>query len=90
MAEKDRIDKQHFMTTGEVAELFRVSERTVRRWTEAGYFHTVKFGHFALIPRVEVEACLNDGATPPFVYRFDEEGNLHMIEKDTGDEAKGF
>lgn len=90
--EKERasIPSEKFMTTAEVAELFRVSQRTVVRWMDAGHFHRVKFGRWNLIPRVEVEAALNENATPPFTYRLDPDGTIHMVEQPSGTEVKGF
>jgi excisionase family DNA binding protein len=34
-----------YLTLKEVARLFRVSKRTVARWTRAGHIRPVKIGH---------------------------------------------
>ena len=88
--ERANLPHDKFMTTDEVAALFRVHQRTVIRWLSAGYFHKVKIGRWNLIPRVEVEAALNENATPPFTYRLDPDGTIHMVEQPSGTEVKGF
>jgi excisionase family DNA binding protein len=40
-----------YLTIKEVARLFRVSNRTVVRWTRAGHIHPVKIGHIIRFER---------------------------------------
>lgn len=89
--EKERaaLPKDKFLTTQEIADIFRVSLRTVGRWLEAGYFHPVKVGHFNLIPRFEVEEILNGGGQP-YIYHFDESGELRAYNRAGGEPMEGF
>jgi len=50
------------LTSGEVAEIFRVNPRTVRRWAEAGTLSSIRTvgGHFRY-DRLEVENLLEGG-----------------------------
>ena len=50
------------LTSGEVAEIFRVNPRTVRRWAEAGTLSSIRTvgGHFR-DDRLEVENLLEGG-----------------------------
>ncbi len=48
-------------TVPEVAELLRVSSRTVRRMVEAGTLRVVHAGHFIRIPAESLQSYLSGG-----------------------------
>lgn len=92
MADTDtaaELPNEKFITLAETARLFRVTPRTLERWAVAGHFHPVRFGRFSLIPRFEVLAALNSGGAAPWIYSFDESGELIATTTD-GKQVKGF
>lgn len=44
-----------YLTPAEVAEVFKVSERTVYRWCEAGTLRHIKVGGTVRIPRAALD-----------------------------------
>jgi excisionase family DNA binding protein len=49
---------EELLTASEVADLARVSERTVRRWRDDGILPAVKIGRVARYRRVDVDRLL--------------------------------
>lgn len=78
-----------FITAKEAAALFRVTHRTIERWTAAGYFHPVTIGRQSLIPRVEVVAALNTHSSAPWAYEFTDGGEL-VAKTAEGKQVQGF
>lgn len=54
-----------YLTTRDVAERFKVSERTVRRWCRSGTVPTVRFGRAHRIPEEALNALLVDAPAEP-------------------------
>ncbi len=54
-----------YLTTRDVAERFKVSERTVRRWCRGGAIPTVRFGRAHRIPEEALNALLVDAPAEP-------------------------
>lgn len=54
-----------YLTTRDVAERFKVSERTVRRWCRDGAIPTVRFGRAHRIPEEALNALLVDAPAEP-------------------------
>jgi len=48
------------LTVAEVAEMLRVTERTVRAWTHAGTLHPVRIGGRVRFRRTTLEATLDE------------------------------
>jgi excisionase family DNA binding protein len=57
----DRIDFPILMTAGDVAEVLRVSPRTVRRWASEGHLEAVRLaGHSVRFTARSVQALLRN------------------------------
>ncbi|MDZ4178029.1 MAG: helix-turn-helix domain-containing protein [Coriobacteriia bacterium] len=52
--------EKQLLTVAEVADLFRVTERTVRAWTAAGTLRAVRIGARVRYRRATLEALLDD------------------------------
>ena len=88
-SELEAVPRDKFLLQAEVAQLFRVSTRTVSRWVDKGVFHAVKFGRFNVIPRFEVLEHINSESSP-HVYEFNQQGELVARDRSTGKLKKGF
>ena len=53
-----------YMTSAEVASLYRVDRRTVYRWVRAGKLHPTRAGRSNLFDREEVEAFVSGHVRP--------------------------
>ena len=52
-----------YMTTREIAELFKVSEATVRAWIHAGELRAIRFGREFRVAVKDLEAFVEAHAT---------------------------
>lgn len=55
----DNVDIPELMTTEEVAETFKVSERTIRRWANQGILKGKKIGGILRFSKDEVVRVIN-------------------------------
>ena len=54
-------DKRDMLTAKEVAMIFDVTVRTLRRWTARGWLHPMRMGVRIRFRREEINRCLDRG-----------------------------
>jgi excisionase family DNA binding protein len=57
----DLPEQNPLMTTREVAEVFRRSERTIRDWVRKGWLKPVRVGRSVYFRRADIERLLDQG-----------------------------
>lgn len=57
-------EERSYLTTREVARMFRIERKTVTRWIKEGKLHPVKVGRSNLFDAGEVDALIGGGAGP--------------------------
>ena len=55
-------EERAFLTTHEVARMFRIERKTVTRWIKEGKLHPIKVGRSNLFDAGEVDALIDGGA----------------------------
>ncbi len=58
--EVDAVDSKQRLTTREVAEMFRCTDRTIRNWVKDGRLQALRIGHTVRFRREDVEALGGD------------------------------